>query len=165
MEVTMSTTDAGTGQSSQAPAVSTIDFKIEVIALPVADVDRSKAFYAGLGWRLDADIVRGDAFRVVQFTPPHSEASIAFGKGLITTAPGSQQRVEMVVSDIVAAREDLISRGVEVGEIYHLDGGPVPGLDPNRTSYNSYATFSDPDGNSFLLQEVTTRLPGRLWED
>jgi catechol 2,3-dioxygenase-like lactoylglutathione lyase family enzyme len=161
----MSTTDVSGNQSTQAPERGTIDFKIEVVTLPVADVDRAKAFYLGLGWRLDADIVRGDDFRIVQLTPPHSEASISFGKGVTTAEPGSLQRLEIVVSDIVAARDDLIRRGVEVGEIYHLDGGPVPGVDPNRTSYNSYASFSDPDGNTFLLQEVTQRLPGRLWED
>jgi catechol 2,3-dioxygenase-like lactoylglutathione lyase family enzyme len=139
--------------------------------VPVADVDRAKAFYEGLGWRLDADIARGDAFRVVQMTPTHSECSISIGKGLSAAfglkemEPGSQQRMELVVSDIVAAREDLISRGADVSELFHIgEGGPVPGPDPERTSYNTYATFSDPDGNSWLLQEVTTRLPGRTWE-
>jgi catechol 2,3-dioxygenase-like lactoylglutathione lyase family enzyme len=156
---------------SQGPA--TIDMKLEVVTVPVSDVDRAKAFYADrLGWRVDADISGGDAFRIVQLTPPHSEASIAVGKGAgplfgaDEMAPGSQQRMEMVVSDLAAARQDLIDRGVDVSEPFHRgEAGMEPGIDPNRTSYNSYATFRDPDGNSWLLQEVTTRLPGRLWEN
>jgi catechol 2,3-dioxygenase-like lactoylglutathione lyase family enzyme len=167
----MSTTDVSTGTATDAP-VGTIDMKLEVITVPVSDVDRAKAFYQGLGWRLDADIARGDAFRVVQFTPPHSECSISIGKGLGAVfgvdemEPGSQQRMELVVSDIEAARDDLISRGVEVGELFHLgEGGPTPGPDPQRASYGSYATFRDPDGNSWLLQEVNERLPGRTWDD
>jgi hypothetical protein len=107
----------------------------------------------------------GDAFRVVQLTPRHSSCSIAFGKGLTTAAPGSMQRLELVVSDIDAARDDLIGRGVEVSELFHLDGGPVPGPDPERRSYQTYAAFSDPDGNGWLLQEVRERLPGREWDD
>jgi catechol 2,3-dioxygenase-like lactoylglutathione lyase family enzyme len=164
-------TDASTGSATEATQMGTLDMKLEVITVPVSDVDRAKSFYAGLGWRLDADIAQGDAFRVVQFTPPHSGCSISLGKGLGTVfgvdemAPGSQQRLELVVSDIEAARVDLMSRGVEVSEIFHLDGGRVPGPDPNHASYMSYATFRDPDGNSWLLQEVTTRLPGRVWDD
>jgi catechol 2,3-dioxygenase-like lactoylglutathione lyase family enzyme len=167
----MSSTGVGTDPSTGTPEPATIDMKLEVITVPVADVDRAKAFYQGLGWRLDADISRGDSFHIVQMTPPHSDCSISMGKGLSAVfgtkemEPGSQQRLELVVSDIEAARADLISRGVDVGEIFHIDGGRVPGPDPNRTSYNSYATFSDPDGNSWLLQEVTGRLPGRTWED
>ena len=146
--------------------------KLEVITVPVADVDRAKAFYEGLGWRVDADIARGDAFRVVQLTPPHSGCSISLAKGLSATfgvdemAPGSQQRMELVVSDIVAARDELIGHGADVGEVFHLgDGGRVAGPHPDRASYQSYATFRDPDGNSWLLQEVTARLPGRVWDD
>jgi catechol 2,3-dioxygenase-like lactoylglutathione lyase family enzyme len=150
---------------SASPEVGPIDMKLEVVTLPVSDPDRAKAFYQGLGWRLDADFVIGDAVRAIQLTPPHSACSISFGKGLTTAEPGSVQRLELVVSDIEAAREELIGRGVEVSEPFHLDGGPVPGLDPERRSYNSYATFSDPEGNGWLLQEVTTRLPGREWED
>jgi len=167
----MSSTDVSAGSAAQAPPTGAIDMRLEVITLPASDVDRAKAFYEGLGWRLDADIARGDAFRVVQFTPPHSECSISIGKGLGAAfgveemAPGSQQRLELVVSDIEAAREDLVSRGVDVSEVFHLDGGRVAGPDPQRASYGSYATFSDPDGNSWLLQEVRTRLPGRTWED
>jgi catechol 2,3-dioxygenase-like lactoylglutathione lyase family enzyme len=152
-----------TGESTE---VGTIDMKIEVVALPVSDVDRAKAFYQSLGWRLDGDFDLGMGMRVVQFTPPHSECSIAFGTGLTTAEPGSVERLETVVSDIEAAREDLTSRGVEVSEFFHrTESGIEPGLDPDRRSYNSFATFSDPDGNSFLLQEITERLPGRVWED
>jgi catechol 2,3-dioxygenase-like lactoylglutathione lyase family enzyme len=165
-EVTMSSTDASTDTSTEAPAAGTIDMKLEVVTLPVSDVDRAKSFYKGLGWRLDADLVFGDDIRAVQLTPPGSGCSISFGKGLTTAEPGSAQRFELVVSDIEAAREDLISRGVEVSEPFHRgESGFEPGLDPERTSYNSYATFNDPDGNGFILQEVTERLPGRVWED
>jgi catechol 2,3-dioxygenase-like lactoylglutathione lyase family enzyme len=160
----MSTTGVSTDSATEFP-LGTIDMKLEVVTLPVSDVDRAKRFYQSLGWRTDADIVAGDAFRVVQLTPLHSSCSIAFGKGVTSAEPGSVQRLELVVSDIEAARDDLISRGVEVGEVFHLDGGPVPGPDPERRSYNSYATFSDPDGNTWLLQEVTARLPGRMWDD
>jgi catechol 2,3-dioxygenase-like lactoylglutathione lyase family enzyme len=151
--------------SSAVPEVGTVDMKLEVVTLPVSDVDRAKRFYESLGWRTDADIVAGDAFRVVQLTPPHSACSIAFGKGLTSAAPGSAQRLVLVVADIEAAREALVRRGVEVSGLFHLDGGPVPGPDPERRSYQTYASFSDPDGNGWLLQEITTRLPGREWED
>jgi len=162
----MSSIGESTDTSSEIPEVGTIDMKLEVVTLPVSDVDRAKRFYQNLGWRLDADIVVGDAFRAVQLTPPHSSCSIAFGNGLTTAEPGSAQRLELVVSDIDAAREDLISRGADVSESFHLEGGgPVPGPDPQRRSYLTYATFSDPDGNGWLLQEITTRLPGREWDD
>jgi catechol 2,3-dioxygenase-like lactoylglutathione lyase family enzyme len=139
--------------------------KLEVVTLPVSDVDRAKRFYENLGWRSDADIAVGDAFRVVQLTPPHSSCSISFGKGLTTAEPGSAQRLLLAVADINAAREDLLSRGVEVSGLFHLAGGPVPGPDPQGRSYQTYASFGDPDGNGWLLQEITTRLPGREWED
>jgi len=129
--------------------------------LPVSDVDRAKAFYESLGWRLDIDFEPAEGIRAVQFTPPGSGCSIAFGKGLTTAEPGSAQRLELAVYDIDAAREDLIGRGVEVGELFHLDGGPAPGPDPEGRSYQTYASFSDPDGNGWLLQEITERLPGR----
>jgi catechol 2,3-dioxygenase-like lactoylglutathione lyase family enzyme len=134
-----------------------------VVALPVSDVDRAKAFYAGLGWREDADFDVSEDFRVVQFTPPGSGCSIAFGKGVITADPGSIQRLEAAVYDIEATREDLISRGVEVSELFHGAPGedPVSGPDPQHASYKTYATFSDPDGNGWLLQEIKERLPGR----
>jgi catechol 2,3-dioxygenase-like lactoylglutathione lyase family enzyme len=141
----------------------TVDMNLEVVTLPVSDVDRAKDFYQSLGWRLDADIVRGDAFRAVQFTPTHSSCSIAFGKGLTTAEPGSVQRLILAVSDIDAARADLVSRGIDVSEVFHLDGGRVPGPDPEGRSYQTYASFSDPDGNAWLLQQITARLPGREW--
>jgi len=161
----MNSTDMTTAPSSGTAQLGTIDMKVEFVTLPVADVDRAKHFYQSLGWRTDADIVGGDDFRVVQLTPPHSQCSIHFGKGLTTATPGSVQRLGLVVADIVAARADLVARGVEVSEVFHVDGGNVAGPDPQRNSYMSYATFSDPDGNAWLLQEVTTRLPGREWQD
>jgi catechol 2,3-dioxygenase-like lactoylglutathione lyase family enzyme len=161
----MTSTDQSSEPTSQTQSDLGVDMKLEVVTLPVSDVDQAKSFYQSLGWRLDADLALGD-IRAVQFTPPHSGCSIAFGKGLTTAEPGSAQRLELVVSDIDAAREDLISRDVEVSEVFHRDGGRlVPGPDPERRSYLSYASFSDPDGNGWLLQEVTTRLPGRAWED
>ena len=158
-------TQASSGTSVEMPEPGTIDMKLEVVTLPVTDVDRAKRFYQNLGWRTDADIVRGDAFRVVQLTPPHSACSIAFGTGLTTDEPGSVQRLLLIVADIDAARADLISRGVDVSELFHLAGGRVPGPDPEGRSYQTYAAFSDPDGNGWLLQEIKTRLPGREWED
>ena len=161
----MSSTGMTTDTSTEVPEVGTIDMKLEVVTLPVSDVDRAKRFYQSLGWRLDADFELGEV-RGVQFTPPRSQASISFGTGLTTAAPGSAQRMELVVSDIEAARADLIRRGVEVSELFHRDGASlVPGPDPQRRSYLTYASFSDPDGNGWLLQEVNTRLPGRAWED
>jgi catechol 2,3-dioxygenase-like lactoylglutathione lyase family enzyme len=161
----MSDTAVSPGTSSGIPEPGTIDMKLEVVTLPVSDVDRAKRFYQSLGWRLDADIVRGDDFRAVQLTPYHSACSIAFGKGLTTAEPGSAQRLELVVADIDAVRDDLVRRGVEVSEVFHLDGGRVPGPDPERRSYQTYASFSDPDGNAWLLQEIKVRLPGREWQD
>jgi catechol 2,3-dioxygenase-like lactoylglutathione lyase family enzyme len=149
----------------ETPRPGTIDMKLEVVTLPVSDVDRAKRFYESLGWRLDADIVRGENFRVVQLTPTHSTCSLSFGKGLTTDEPGSMQRLLLAVHDIDAAREDLVGRGVDVSEVFHLDGGRVPGRDPEGRSYQSYASFSDPDGNEWLLQEIRSRLPGREWED
>jgi catechol 2,3-dioxygenase-like lactoylglutathione lyase family enzyme len=161
----MSTTGVGTDTSRAVPTIGTCDMKLEVVTLPVSDVDRAKAFYQSLGWRLDADLVVGDNFRVVQLTPPHSACSIAFGKGVTTGEPGSIQRLLLAVDDINAAREDVSRCGVEVSEVFHLAGGRVPGPDPQGRSYQTYASFSDPDGNGWLLQEITTRLPGREWED
>jgi catechol 2,3-dioxygenase-like lactoylglutathione lyase family enzyme len=161
----MSSTDATAEASSEAQEVGAMDLKLEVVTIPVSDVDRAKSFYQNLGWRLDADFDLGEGVRVVQFTPPHSDCSISFGKGFIKGEPGSIERLEMVVSDIEAARAFLTSRGVEVSDFFHRgESGFEPGLDPKRTSYNSYATFKDPDGNGYILQEVTERLPGRLWE-
>ena len=156
---------ASSSTSMDTPEAGTIDTKLEGVTVPVSDVDRAKRFYQSLGWRLDADIAVGDAFRVVQLTPPQSPCSVAFGKGLTTAEPGSAQRLLLVVYDIDAARADLLSRGAEVSEVFHLAGGRVPGPDPQRRSYQTYAAFSDPDGNAWLLQEIRTRLPGREWEN
>eukprot|EP01132_Coremiostelium_polycephalum_P009478 gene9478-11626_t len=145
-----------------APAV---DLKLEVVAIPVADVDRAKRFYGSLGWRLDADFPVGDSFRVVQFTPPGSPASIHFGTGITSATAGSARGLYLVVSDIDAARTDLVKRGAKVSEVFHRNGPGQPaisGRDPEGRSYRSYATFSDPDGNSWLLQEIIQRFPGRM---
>jgi catechol 2,3-dioxygenase-like lactoylglutathione lyase family enzyme len=159
---------ASTQMSSetQLPAAAKVEMKLEVVVLPVSDVDRAKRFYAGLGWRLDADFAGGDGFRVVQFTPPASQCSIHFGRGLTKAAPGSVQSLYLVVSDIEAARRELMGRGVNVSETFHLavlGGPPVPGPAPEGGSYRTFATFSDPDGNGWLLQEIDERLPGRTW--
>ncbi|HEY6630483.1 MAG TPA: VOC family protein [Rhizobiaceae bacterium] len=148
-----------------APAAQGVVAKLEVVAIPVSDVDRAKRFYGSLGWRLDADFVAGDAFRVIQFTPPGSPSSIHFGNGVTSAAPGSGQGLYLVVSDIEAARTDLARRDVDVSEVFHRDGPGKPavkGRDPQGRSYFSYATFKDPDGNEWLLQEVTSRFPGRV---
>ncbi|ESZ12979.1 glyoxalase [Mesorhizobium sp. L48C026A00] len=148
-----------------APSAGTVDMKLEVVVIPVSDVDRAKRFYGDLGWRLDADFIVGDEFRGIQFTPPGSPASIHFGKGIPSAAPGSATGLYLVVSDIQAARADLVGRGVEVSEVFHRAGPGKPaisGPDPERRSYFTYATFNDPDGNEWLLQEVTTRFPGRI---
>jgi catechol 2,3-dioxygenase-like lactoylglutathione lyase family enzyme len=138
--------------------------KFEVTTLPVADVDRAKGFYQRLGWRLDIDFKPTPDTRVVQFTPPGSEASIQFGHGTTMTEPGSLQGLFLIVEDIETVRDDLISRGADVGEIWHSEPGKgrVPGLDPQRRSYSSRASFADPDGNTWILQEITERLPGRV---
>ena len=160
----MSTTQPSADVATDVPDAGTIDMKLEVVTLPVSDVDRAKSFYQSLGWRLDADLVVGDDIRAVQLTPPRSGCSIAFGKGLTTAEPGSAQRLELVVDDIDAAREDLMSRGVDVSELFHLgESGLVPGPDPQRRSYLTLASFSDPDGNGWLLQEVRERPPEREW--
>ena len=138
---------------------------LEVVTVPVSDVDRAKAFYASLGWRLDADIVGGENFRAVQFTPPLSPCSVAFGKGVTTGEPGSVKRLILAVKDIDSARADLVNRKIEVSELFHLAGGRVTGRDPQGRSYQTYAAFSDPDGNEWLIQEITSRLPGREWEE
>lgn len=159
----MSTTQAPSATGSD-PKAQTDSMKLEVVTLPVADADRAKRFYGGLGWRLDADVAAGNAFRLVQFTPPGSWCSIQFGRGLTTAAPGSAQRVYLVVTDIEAARAQLIAYGVDVGDVFHRAGpeGRQGGPDPAHVSYASFASFSDPDGNGWLLQEVTARLPGRV---
>jgi catechol 2,3-dioxygenase-like lactoylglutathione lyase family enzyme len=149
-----------------------MNFKLEVIIIPVSDVDRAKAFYEKLGWRLDADFAKGDDFRVVQLTPPNSDASIIFGKGVTSAKPPWTDNLVLAVDDLNAARAALIARGVKVSEVFHYAGGPfnntgekprVVGRDPEGRSYNSFASFEDPDANCWLLQEITTRLPGREW--
>jgi catechol 2,3-dioxygenase-like lactoylglutathione lyase family enzyme len=155
---------SSTETATEVPEVGTIDMKLEVVTLPVSDVDRAKSFYQSLGWRFDIDLVVSDDFRVVQMTPPHSQCSIQFGKGRTTAEPGSAQALILVVDDIDAARDGLVSRGVDVSEVQEQR---PPGLDApaGERSYFARASFSDPDGNSWELQEVTTRLPGREWED
>ena len=159
----MSTTQTN-ATTTQAADVATVPAKFEVTTLFVADVDRAKAFYERLGWRLDIDFKPTPDTRGVQFTPPGSQASIQFGEGATTMTSGSLQGLFLVVDDIEAARADLIGRGVEVSEIWHIEPGKgrVPGLDPQRRSYFSRASFSDPDGNTWILQEITERLPGRV---
>jgi catechol 2,3-dioxygenase-like lactoylglutathione lyase family enzyme len=165
-EYDMSDTQLRSETAIETPRARTVDMKLEVVVIPVSDVDRAKRFYGGLGWRLDADIARGDDFRVVQFTPPGSPCSVHFGTGLTSAAPGSALGNYLVVSDIEAACAELAARGVDVSEVFHrARGGHVGGPDPQRRTYASYATFSDPDRNSWLLQEVTARLPGRVDAD
>jgi catechol 2,3-dioxygenase-like lactoylglutathione lyase family enzyme len=147
-----------------------MDMKLEIVVVPVSDVDRAKRFYEGLGWRLDADFASGPGFRVVQFTPPGSAASIIFGNGVTTSVPGTLQGLHLAVFDIETARADLVGRGVAVSDVFHDAGGVfhhagtagrLPGPDPERKSYASFAAFSDPDGNGWLLQEIRQRRPGR----
>ena len=164
----------GQTRSEAAPATGkarTVDMRLEVVVIPVSDVDRAKQFYSSLGWRLDVDIVKDDQFRVVHFTPTGSQCSLLFGNGVTTEKPGSVQGLHLIVSDVEAAREELVERGVEVSEIFHDVGGVfhhagevgrLSGLHPVRASYGSFAAFSDPDGNGWVFQEVTTRLPGRV---
>jgi catechol 2,3-dioxygenase-like lactoylglutathione lyase family enzyme len=156
---------------NQGVELTMVDFKLEVLVIPTSDVDRAKAFYTGIGFREDVDFSGPDGFRVVHLTPPGSAASIIIGSGVTDAAPGSERGVHLVVDDVVAARAELQSRGVEVSEVFHDAGGVfhhagttdrVPGPHPARQSYSSFASFSDPDGNTFVLQEVTTRRPGRI---
>jgi catechol 2,3-dioxygenase-like lactoylglutathione lyase family enzyme len=153
-----------------------VDMKLEVVVIPVADVDRAKRFYSKLGWRLDAEFSSGDDFRIIQFTPPGSGASVIFGKNVTAAAPGSAQGLYLIVSDIEAARKELLARGIAVSDVFHHEGDVhtgsdepylfgrrrVSGPDPEHRTYQSYASFSDPDGNGWLFQEVTARLPGRV---
>jgi catechol 2,3-dioxygenase-like lactoylglutathione lyase family enzyme len=159
----MSSTDVSTAGSTETAELSTIDMGLEVVTVPVSDVDRAKRFYQNLGWRLDIDLEVSDDFRQVQMTPPHSPCSIHFGKGITTMEPGSLEKLYLAVKDIDAAREDLISRGVDVSDVQ--EQAKPPALDGPGRSYFAYASFSDPDGNGWLLQEITSRLPGREWED
>jgi catechol 2,3-dioxygenase-like lactoylglutathione lyase family enzyme len=169
------TYEVQTDDASEA-SVAKVDMKFEIVVIPVSDVDRAKEFYARLGWRLDADFDNGKDFRVVQFTPPGSGCSVIFGRNVTGAAPGSAQGLYLIVTDIEAARENLLRRGVKVSEVFHGAGdvyaGPdepyifgrirVSGPDPERRSYRSFASFNDPDGNGWLFQELTMRLPGRI---
>src|SRR3954466_8631832 len=165
----MSTSAIASQEPTADPRVGQVDLKLEVVTIPVSDVDRAKEFYGGLGWRLDADFSDGND-RAIQFTPPGSQGSIHFGKPS-QGAPGSAQGMFLVVSDIQAARDDLLRRGAQVSEVFHFAKGPAPfgglvgGPAPDHGSYGSYAAFKDPDGNGWLLQEVTTRFPGRVAGD
>jgi catechol 2,3-dioxygenase-like lactoylglutathione lyase family enzyme len=162
-EVSMASTDVGSESASGTSSALGVDMNLEVVTLPVSDVDRAKSFYQSLGWRLDIDLVVSDEVRTVQFTPPHSQCSIQFGKPGSTAQPGSAQQTFLVVADIGVARDDLISRGVNVSVVQEA---VPPGFDAQGgRSYFARASFSDPDGNSWVLQEITTRLPGREWED
>jgi catechol 2,3-dioxygenase-like lactoylglutathione lyase family enzyme len=174
VEGIMSSTGMRKENGARGSDVRGIDMGLEVIVIPVSDVERAKRFYVGLGWRLDAEFSSGDDFGVVQITPPHSPCSIIFGKGVTAAAPGSNKGLMLVVSDVAAARAELIGKGVKVSEVFHDEGGVfvhagtkgrVAGPDPKGRSYCSWASFEDPDGNGWLMQEVTTRLPGRLWAD
>jgi catechol 2,3-dioxygenase-like lactoylglutathione lyase family enzyme len=164
----MSDTQVHSEAPPQTPRARSVEMKLEVLAIPVSDVERAKRFYSNLGWRLDADFVVGDAFRALQFTPQGSPCSIHFGTGITSAVPGSARGLYLVVSDIEAARAELVDRGAKVSEVFHRTGpGQLPrsGPHPERRTYSSYATFSDPDGNEWLLQEVTVRLPGRVDAD
>jgi catechol 2,3-dioxygenase-like lactoylglutathione lyase family enzyme len=178
-ELEMSNTQPRRETATEAARAKAVDMQLEVVVIPVSDVDRAKEFYAKLGWRLDADYASGDDYRVIQFTPPGSGSSVIFGKNVTAAPPGSAQGLYLIVSDIEAARGDLLARGVKVSEAFHDAGGVylgkdepylfgrlrVGGLDPEHRSYRSFASFSDPDGNGWLFQEVTTRLPGRVETD
>jgi len=167
----MATVSAINSEPARAASAAKVDMKFEVVVIPVTDVDRSKAFYSKLGWRLDADFPFDNGFRVVQFTPPGSGCSVQFGTKMTTAAPGSAQGLYLIVSDVEAARKELTAHGAEVSEVFHTSkpggqfrpesDGRVSGPDPSHRSYFTFGTFSDPDGNTWLLQEITTRLPGR----
>src|SRR5271170_4578424 len=169
-----SVTDEAGSNATLDASVAKVDMKLEIVVIPVSDVDRAKAFYANLGWRLDADYDNGSDFRVIQ-TPPGSGCSVIFGRNVTGAAPGSAQGLYLIVSDIAAVRNEFLSRGIEVSEVFHNEGvyaGPdepylfgrarVSGPDPEHRSYRSFASFNDPDGNGWLFQELTTRLPGRV---
>jgi catechol 2,3-dioxygenase-like lactoylglutathione lyase family enzyme len=167
----MSSVQASGDGATEVSRDGVTDMKLEVVVLPVSDVDRAKSFYESLGWRLDADFATGEDFRVVQLTPPGSHASIIFGTGITSAEPGSVDALQLTVADIGAARDGLIGRGADVSEVFHDAGGVfhhagsearVPGAAADHADYGSFASFSDPDGNSWMLQEINTRLPGRV---
>src|SRR5271155_2803746 len=171
----MSTKPVRTNDPTSDPSVAAVAMKFEIVVIPVSDVERAKEFYAKLGWRLDADFDNGKDFRVIQFTPPGSGCSIIFGKNVAAAAPGSAQGLYLIVSDLQAARKALLDRGVQISEVFHNAGiytgkdetylfgsVRVSGPDPEHRSYRSFASFKDPDGNGWLFQEITARLPGRI---
>jgi catechol 2,3-dioxygenase-like lactoylglutathione lyase family enzyme len=169
----MSTTEPGSAYATSDATAGRVDLKLEVVVIPVSDVDRAKEFYGGLGWRLDADFPFDNGFRVVQFTPPGSGCSVQFGSKMTSAEPGSAQGLYLIVSDVAAARDDLVAHGADASEVFHAGtpgaqfqrddtSGRVSGPAPDHASYFSFATFSDPDGNTWLLQEITTRLAGRV---
>ena len=170
----MSTNEVRSSDATSDPSVARVDMKLEVVVIPVSDVDRAKEFYGSLGWRLDADVT-GDNSRLIQFTPPGSGCSIQLGRNITSAAPGSAQSLYLIVSDIDAARTELVAHGADASEVFHCakgyacrfpgNEGRVSGSQPERGSYGSFLSFSDPDGNSWLLQEVTTRFPGRVAGD
>jgi len=175
----MSSTQVRSETAIETPEARGVDMKLEIVVIPVSDVDRAKRFYSKLGWRLDADFAAGDDFRVIQFTPPGSGCSVIFGKNVTAAAPGSAQGLYLIVSDIKAARDELLGRGVEISKVFHGAGDVyagtdepylfgrlrVSGPDPEHRSYRSFASFNDPDGNGWLFQELTARLPGRVDAD
>ena len=175
----MATLGAINHEPVSGASAAKVDMKFEIVVIPVSDVDRAKEFYARLGWRLDADYDNGSDFRVIQFTPPGSGCSVIFGKNVTGAAPGSAQGLYLIVSDIAAARDELLRRGVKISEVFHdangVYAGPdepylfgrrrVSGQDPEHRIYRSFASFNDPDGNGWLFQEITTRLPGRVGGD
>src|SRR6476620_5771398 len=172
----MRTNEVRSQDATSDTSVAGIDMKFEIVVIPVSDVDRAKEFYTKLGWRLDADYANGNDFRVIQFTPPGSGCSVIFGKNVTPATPGSAQGLYLIVSDIAAARNEMVGRGVEISEVFHDGGGVyagpdepylfgllrVSGPDPDHRSYRSFASLRDPDGNGWLFQEITTRLPGRV---
>jgi catechol 2,3-dioxygenase-like lactoylglutathione lyase family enzyme len=175
-EFDVNSTEVPSDTAGKAAKAGQVDMKLEIVVIPVTDVDRAKRFYGGLGWRLDADFAAGDDYRVIQFTPPGSGCSVIFGNNVTAAAPGSAQGLYLIVNDVEAARKELVGRGVEIGEVFHDAAGThtgpdapylfgrrrLSGVDPARQSYRSFASFSDPDGNGWLFQEITTRLPGRV---
>ena len=172
----MSVTEVPSKDATREASVARVDTKLEIVVIPVSDIDRAKEFYGKLGWRLDADYGTGADYRVIQFTPPGSGCSVIFGKNVTAAAPGSAQGLYLIVSDIEAARKELLGRGVAISEAFHDAGGVyagpdqpylfgrlrVSGADPEHRSYRTFASFSDPDGNGWLVQEVTNRLAGRV---
>lgn len=169
----MSATQVPRSDAGPDATVKNVELKLEAVVIPVSDVDRAKAFYAGLGWRLDADFAFDNGVKIVQFTPPGSPGSVQFGTGMTSAAPGSAENMYLIVADVEAARVDLIARGAQVSEVFHPGspgaqfqpdgaGDRVSGPAPDHATYGSFATFTDPDGNRWLLQEITNRLPGRV---